>query len=255
MKKLVYNYHTHTFRCNHASGTEREYIEKAISEGIEIMGFADHVPYCKMKGAYSGFRMKPEQTQDYVDTINALKKEYEGKIQILLGYEAEYYPDIFPDMIKHLESFGYDYLILGQHFVGDSSELFYSGNTHDDEAILKAYVDQVLEGMATRKYLYLAHPDVIHFTGDEKIYRKHMKRLCVGMKEMGYPVEINMLGIEGNRHYPNELFFSIAGEVGTKVVIGCDAHNASLVGDKEVVNKAMEIIDKFSLDFIDRLLI
>ena len=24
------NYHTHTFRCHHANGTEREYIEQAI---------------------------------------------------------------------------------------------------------------------------------------------------------------------------------------------------------------------------------
>ncbi len=255
MKRLIENYHTHTFRCNHASGTEREYVEKAISEGLEVMGFADHVPYLNMKCGYSGFRMKPEQTKDYVDTINALKKEYEGKIKILLGYEAEYYPDIFPEMIKHLESFGYDYLILGQHFVGDSEETFYSGIPNTDEKVLEAYVNQVLEGMSTGKYLYLAHPDVIRFTGDEKIYRKHITRLCEGMKEMGYPLEINMLGLDDGRYYPSEQFFRIAGEVGNKVLIGCDAHRPGLVGDKEIVNKAMAIIDKFSLDFIDRLLI
>ncbi len=255
MKKFVANYHTHTYRCNHAAGTEAEYVDKAIAEGLEIMGFADHVPYRKMKGRYSGFRMRPEQIQDYTDTVNDLKRQYEGKIQILLGYEAEYYPDIFPDMLEHLESYGYDYLILGQHFVGDSRETFYSGISHTDENILETYVDQVLEGMATGKYLYLAHPDVINFTGEEKIYRKHITRLCEGMKEMGYPLEINMLGLDDKRYYPNELLFSIAGDVGNQVVIGCDAHRPGLVGDKEIVNKAMEIIDKFSLDFIDRLLI
>ena len=95
MKRLIENYHTHTFRCNHASGVEREYVEKAIAEGLEVMGFADHVPYRKMKCGYSGFRMKPEQTKDYVDTINALKKEYEGKIKILLGYSIFYFPFLF----------------------------------------------------------------------------------------------------------------------------------------------------------------
>ncbi|MBE7057463.1 MAG: histidinol-phosphatase HisJ family protein [Ruminococcaceae bacterium] len=255
MKKFIENYHTHTFRCNHASGTEKEYIEKAISEGLNVMGFADHVPYKQMKGKYSGFRMKPEQIHDYVETISSLKEEYSGKIKILLGYEAEYYPDIFAEMCDFVGEHGYDYLILGQHFVGDSEETIYSGVRHTDEIILGNYVDQVLEGMSTGKYLYLAHPDVINFVGDEAIYIKHMERLCKSMKEMDYPLEINMLGIDDERFYPKELFFSIAGEVGNKIVIGCDAHRPGLVGDQTVVNKAMEIIDKFSLDFIDRLLI
>ena len=29
---MNYNYHTHTFRCHHATGTEREYIEEAIKK-------------------------------------------------------------------------------------------------------------------------------------------------------------------------------------------------------------------------------
>ena len=41
---ILANYHTHTTRCNHAMGTEREYIETAISEGFEILGFSDHTP-------------------------------------------------------------------------------------------------------------------------------------------------------------------------------------------------------------------
>ena len=38
------NYHTHTIRCKHAVGEEREYIEAAISEDFKILGFSDHTP-------------------------------------------------------------------------------------------------------------------------------------------------------------------------------------------------------------------
>ena len=38
------NYHTHTVRCNHARGSEREYIETAIARGMQVLGFSDHVP-------------------------------------------------------------------------------------------------------------------------------------------------------------------------------------------------------------------
>ena len=31
---MIANYHTHTWRCRHADGTEREYVETAIEAGI-----------------------------------------------------------------------------------------------------------------------------------------------------------------------------------------------------------------------------
>ena len=42
---MNYNFHTHTFRCHHASGTPEEYVLRAIDVGIEYMGFSDHFPY------------------------------------------------------------------------------------------------------------------------------------------------------------------------------------------------------------------
>lgn len=41
---MIANYHTHTWRCNHAVGTEREYVERAIEGGLKILGFSDHTP-------------------------------------------------------------------------------------------------------------------------------------------------------------------------------------------------------------------
>lgn len=58
---LKANYHTHTYRCQHAYGSEREYIEAAIRMGIAELGFSDHVP-CPFKDGYvSGIRMTMEQ--------------------------------------------------------------------------------------------------------------------------------------------------------------------------------------------------
>ena len=38
------NFHSHTVRCQHAVGEEREYVEEAIKEGFEVIGFSDHSP-------------------------------------------------------------------------------------------------------------------------------------------------------------------------------------------------------------------
>ena len=42
---MIANYHTHTWRCRYANGTEREYVERAIEGGLKILGFSDHSPY------------------------------------------------------------------------------------------------------------------------------------------------------------------------------------------------------------------
>lgn len=39
------NYHTHTFRCKHADGEDKEYVEAAIKAGIKTLGFSDHCPW------------------------------------------------------------------------------------------------------------------------------------------------------------------------------------------------------------------
>ena len=52
MHKLTgidYNYHTHTFRCGHAYGTDEEFVLEAINQGFRFIGFADHGIYLSIK--------------------------------------------------------------------------------------------------------------------------------------------------------------------------------------------------------------
>ena len=92
MIKPTANYHTHTWRCNHATGTEREYVEAAIADGIRILGFSDHSPYFFDGDYYSHFRMKPEQMEDY-RTVPVCE-EYEETLKYIWGL-TEYYPALF----------------------------------------------------------------------------------------------------------------------------------------------------------------
>jgi hypothetical protein len=67
-----YNLHTHTTRCHHAVGEDREYVEAAIKAGLKTLGFADHCPqFFPVDDYYSHFRMFPEQAQEYAESIRA----------------------------------------------------------------------------------------------------------------------------------------------------------------------------------------
>ena len=37
---MKYNLHTHSFRCNHAAGEDRDYVECAIKAGMKVLGFS-----------------------------------------------------------------------------------------------------------------------------------------------------------------------------------------------------------------------
>ncbi len=247
---MIANYHTHTYRCHHASGTEREYIEKAIAEGLDVMGFSDHVPMPFPDGHQSGFRIRIEELEDYIRTLEALREEYRDRIQILIGFEAEYYPAYFEDMLRLLEPYDYDYMILGQHFIDNETAPYNATPTTDEDALCR-YVDQVLAGLSTGKYTYLAHPDVYNFVGDAAIYERHMRRLCEGCRQMNIPIEVNLLGLMGGRHYPSDRFFRIAGEVGNVAVIGCDAHHTKDVADPVALRAGAEFAARYGLEVLE----
>ena len=250
---LKANYHTHTVRCQHAIDDERDYIEAAISMGIKKLGFSDHIP-CPFKDGYvSGIRMTMEQAPEYVETIRQLAKEYESQIQIYVGFEAEYIPEFFDEQKAMCDKLGVDYMIMGQHFLRSESVGPYSGTNTDDESRIREYVDSVIEGMKTGMYKYLAHPDLMNYQGMASVYEWEMTRLCEALKKMDIPLEINVLGIGEGKHYPSDRFWKLAGETGNKVILGMDAHCAKQLIDVDSYNKALELVERYSLNLIDEI--
>lgn len=247
---LKTNYHTHTTRCQHAEGTEREYIEAAIKMGIEKIGFSDHIPCPFKDGFVSGIRMTMEQAPEYVSVIRRLGEEYKDDIKIYVGFEAEYVKDFFEEQRWMFDRLNCDYMIMGQHFL--ESERFgpYTGSPTDDEARIRQYVDTIIEGMGTGYFKYLAHPDLINFKGLDSVYDWEMTRLCKAMKEMDIPLEVNMLGISANKHYPSKRFWEIPAQIGNKVIIGLDAHSVENITDVKSYQMAMELVEEFDLNLI-----
>lgn len=239
---MIANYHTHTWRCHHAAGREDEYVENALEAGLKILGFADHAPYIFPRGYYSTFRMDLEQLPDYVGTILHLRQEYAGQIEIPLGLEIEFYPRHLPELLPYLREQPLDYLILGQHFVGNEYDAPYNGLGSEDEGLLRQYVLQTCDAMNTGLFTYFAHPDLINFRGSDRVYRQHMRDICREAKSCGVPLEFNLLGLAGGRHYPTDQFWELAAEEGCAVVLGRDAHRPEELLDEETEQKALRIL-------------
>ena len=182
-------------------------------------------------------------------TISGLsKKEYDKDIEIHLGLETEYFPRFWDQLIDFLSDYPFEYFVLGQHSLGNEIEkILYSGHGTTDGSYLKQYVDQCLAGIDTGKYLYLAHPDLFLFNGDEAVFDREYRRLCREVKKRNIPLEINFLGLMEERWYPNEKFWKIAGEEGNTAVFGCDAHTPKAVWNPETEQKALQLAAKYGL--------
>lgn len=248
------NHHTHTTRCQHAFGEDREYVEEAIRAGLRILGFSDHCPWIYKSDYVSNIRMTPQETDGYFSSLEKLRREYEKDIDIFIGFESEYLPELMEKQDAFLKDYPVDYMILGQHFLDSESDFNYSGRMADDEDRLIRYVDLCIEGAKSGRYLYLAHPDLIYYTGSDKIYQREMKRLCEAMKQMNIPLEYNLLGLAIHRNYPEERFWQIVRNTGNSVIFGVDAHRPEQFADRQTLELAkkqcegMNVVEQLSLD-------
>lgn len=246
---MIANYHTHTWRCHHAEGSEREYVERAIEAGLEILGFADHAPYIYPRGYVASYKMLPSQLEGYVDTVLSLRREYQGQIDIRLGLEAEYFPALWDDFLRLLEPYPIEYLILGQHFLeNEYDDPVYCGNSTGSSERLHRYCTQCMEALETGRYLYFAHPDLLPFTGADEWYESEMIQLCRFCREKNIPLEMNLMGLRHGRAYPRELFWRIAAREGNVVILGSDAHRPKEVCLTDEVRQEEDMLKRCGFD-------
>ena len=247
---MIANYHTHTHRCNHAIGREEDYVREALKAGLKILGWADHTPYLFPDGYYSHFRMRPVQLDGYIRTIQELREQFRGQIEMPIGLETEYYPKHFPNLIEFLRDHPIDYLILGQHFIGNEYDAPYSGLVTGERDVVKQYCRQSMEAMNTGLFTYFAHPDLIHYVGERQFFMDTVRPMCAEAKRCGIPLEINLLGIREGRHYPNRYFWEVAAEEGCQVVLGCDAHSPQAMNAPEAEREALALAKEFGMEVL-----
>lgn len=254
--RFNYNYHTHTYRCGHANGKDRDYVISALANGFTVLGFSDHV---MLKGYNQpGIRGKYSQLGNYVKSIQKLRKEFSDQIEIHIGFECEYLPTMVGYYKKLLKEKKIEYLILGQHcYLNEHGEFqWYLGMDNKKQRIAK-YVHDLIEGMSTGLFTYVAHPDyfVRLFQEYDPDIEKYARMICEASLKYDVPLEMNMAGVrswylkENNLHYPNPHFWRVVGEMGAKAVIGVDAHDPK---DFSASNYryVFDLIDKYQINFI-----
>lgn len=248
---MTANFHTHTVRCRHARGTDREYVESAIRAGISVLGFSDHSPYYFPDGYYSGHRMRPEETEGYVRSLLALREEYRDDITIYIGFEAEYYPKYFDRMLEILSPFPYDYLILGQHYIRNElggKHVFSDRNEED----LICYVDECIEGLNTGRFFYLAASGMSSVSREmTRFMREKCEGFALPQRSCIYRWKSICSAFVTGGTTRERFSGRLRAEVGCEVILGCDAHEPESIAREDDLTAAEKLIRNYHLKKIE----
>lgn len=244
-----YNFHTHSVFSDGKS-TPREHVEAAVRMGLSALGFSEHSPL----PFDNGFSVKSENMPKYVAEVAQLKAEYEGKIDIYCGLEADYITGVSEAFSMTKQRYHLDYLIGGVHLVGQSSNpdeiWFIDGPQWEvyDEGLRKffdgdirravrRFYEQSNEMIEHEQFDVIAHFDKIkmhnrerYFHEDESWYRKLALESLDLIREKGLVMEVNTRGLYKKRYngfYPSPWLLSVANEMGIPAIISADAHHCS----------------------------
>jgi histidinol-phosphatase (PHP family) len=251
---LKFDIHTHHYRCGHADGNIRDYIESAITSGLQVIGISDHTPYFHREEdqAFPLITMGKSELTNYVQEVIQLKQEYAGKIDVLLGIESDFFEKQAELYRQVLSQYPFDYIIGSVHQVYDISifnkkrwtnlSLEQQINVKKEyyrliQASAKSGIFQILGHIDAMKGNFPAFSDI---PADEVI-DETMKIIS----DCGIAIEINTSGKtkKSGGWYPSNTILERALYYGVDVTFGSDAHTPARVGDEliEVRTKLKEI--------------
>lgn len=112
MLARLFDYHTHSRFCD-GKGELADYVQSALSKDLGAIGLSGHAP-C---GLASDWHMKARDLDDYLAQARALASDYAGRIEVLVGLEADYIPGVSsPRAVR--EAYSLDYVIGSVHYLG-----------------------------------------------------------------------------------------------------------------------------------------
>ncbi len=248
------NWHTHTARCGHATGSDEEYVLAAIEGGFKTLGFSDHAAYNTPEPRS---RMNIEQTEDYFQSIRSLKEKYRGQIDIYLGMEAECFESEWDTLSRYRKEL--DYIILGQHNLWlDGPDVYHP---FSDEQVMR-YVELIEEGCRRGLCDYIAHPDVFMwgYPGVDGTVRQAAEMLADISVKYDMPVELNCgsgvkhekkMFTDGERYaYPVRIFFEEFAKKHCPVIVGLDVHNPKFFLTDEYFKRAMSVVEGLDINWL-----
>ncbi len=234
--------HTHTARCGHAGGRDEEYIQHAIARGLNAIAVTDHVPFYWLPPDRHDptLAMAPEELPRYVEAVLALKDRYRGRIEVLLGLEADYVAGQEEKLARLLESYPFDVVLGSVHWLNGwwvdapSSLPRYRLGAAEVDRVWAEYAQALVAAAASGLFDVLAHLDLPKKFGfrPSTPFAGVQREVVEAVATAGCAVELSSAGRRKpvGEDYPSPELLAALAAAGVPVVLSSDAHAPAEVG-------------------------
>ena len=234
------NIHSHTVYCD-GKATPEEMVLGAIEKECDSLGFSGHA-HADFDAKHS---MSAEGAREYINEIRRLKEKYEGKIELFLGVEQEYYTEPAEG--------SYDFILGAVHFIKKGDQLVCVDNGPnrqraaadnyfggDYNAMAEVYFQTVAAAIIHTKADVVAHYDLItkyNFGGSlfDETHPRYVSSALDAMDEILKSCrlfEINtgaMYRFDKPEPYPSVFLLKELRQRGGEVIISSDSHNTESI--------------------------
>jgi histidinol-phosphatase (PHP family) len=250
---MKFDFHTHHYRCGHAAGEIRDYIEAAIARGMTYIGISDHSPFfgADVDQLRPGIAMAKSEFPNYIAEVLRLKEEYRDSITVLLGVESDFFPEHASLYSSIYAQYPFDYIIGSVHVSGGWGIFDRSRwDAVEEDGLLaakEAHFELVAQSARSGMFDILGHIDAI------KGYKPEISDVPTAVidstlqtiAESDVAIEVNTSG-KGKAcggWYPSHEVLERACYYGVKPTFGSDSHVAERVADEfDEVRKVLKEI-------------
>ncbi len=237
--------------CRHAKGQLHEVVQAALSGGFTTFGLSEHCPRRQPEHLYpEEADLSPkdlfERFAEYQRTAARLRERYEGRLEVLVGFETEALPvDGWRELMGELrQSAPFDYIVGSVHsvrgtWIDFSPEV--SARAAEEcggrDALDCEYFEQLAELITALRPEVVGHVDLIRkFRGQDVGFceraRSRIDEVLRAAREVGAALEVNAAPARRQLGpvYPSLEILRRAKELDVRVTLGDDSHGPAEVG-------------------------
>jgi len=230
---VFFESHSHTPLCNHADGWPTEYAAVAEQRGLRGLIVTCHNPM--PNGMSASVRMREDEFERYIELVAETRTEWEGRVDVRLGLEADFFEGIEPYLERQLNKADFHFVLGSVHpQIPEFRARYWSGDAVEFQ---RTYFDLLAKSAETQLFDSLAHPDLIkNMTPKQWRPDVIMGDICHALDRIaatGVAMELNTSGINKSIEEMNP-FPAMLREMRVRnipVTIGADAHTPSRVAD------------------------
>ena len=226
------DYHTHHYRCGHATGQMDDYVEAALAANLDEIGLSDHSPIYHLSDdphPRPGTAMSQHELPRYVEEMRQVRERFAERIPVRLGVESDYVLGWDEHYRQLWRQYPLDYVIGSVHWLDQWS--IFSADLPPGRTAADVYDEYLYTTQAAARsgaYDIIGHLDCLKTMG-------HIKDMAITplveetvrvIAECNIAIELNTSGWRKsfNDTYPRAELLACCCHYGVPVTLGSDAH-------------------------------